>query len=304
MSAALPSISRSPLLLVLALAVLATLSAWALDRRVGVSGPTAMLDTEPTRIVSLAPAITETLFELGAGDRVVGVSDFCDHPPEATSRPRLGSGFTPNYEEIVGQRPDLILTDRGSGPARLALEQVAPTRALAWLSLEEAVHSITTIGGWVHRQQSAERLAAQMRARLGVPAAVDAPRVLLVHGVSAGTLAEVWLIQRNSLHGAVLRAAGGRNVVERDVRGAARLSLEEVIRLDPELIIVLVGADANDQRAKDRATERFARLRSLRAARERRIGAVVGAGVFTVGPRILALIGPLAAEIRRLRGPR
>jgi hypothetical protein len=70
------------------------------------------------------------------------------------------------------------------------------------------------------------------------------------------------------------------------------------------MIIVLVGADPSDREAQGRAIERFARLSSLRAARERRIGAVVGPGVFTVGPRILSLIRPLAEEIHRLRGPR
>jgi len=301
---ALPSSSRSPVLLVVALAVLTTLSAWALDRHVHRPDAARTTDSEPIRIVSLVPAITETLFELDAGDRVVGVSDFCDHPPEAASLPRLGSGFTPNYEGVARLRPDLILTDRGSGASQLGLEEIAPTRAMAWLSVDEAIQSITAVGAWVHRPDAARRLATQMRTRLAVPVALDAPRVLLVHGVAAGSWAEVWLIQRNSLHGAALRAAGGRNAVERDVPGAARLSLEEVVRLDPEMIIVLVGADPSDREAQGRAIERFARLSSLRAARERRIGAVVGPGVFTVGPRILSLIRPLAEEIHRLRGPR
>ena len=301
---ALPSFGRSPLLRVVALAVLATLTAWALDRRIG--GPTGEIPVgaQPARIVSLAPAITETLFELGVGGRVVGVSDFCDLPPQVSSLPRLGSGFTPNYEGIARQHPDLILTDRGSGASRLGLGQIAPTRALAWLSVDEALESITELGAWVHRQPTARQLTARLRARLAVPAAADAPRVLLVHGLSAGTLAEVWLIQQNSLHGAVLRAAGGRNAVGRDVDGAARLSMEEVVRLDPDLIIALVGADPEDRGASDRAIARFAKLYALRAVREHRVGAVVGKHVFSVGPRILALIEPLAAEIRRLRGPR
>jgi ABC-type Fe3+-hydroxamate transport system substrate-binding protein len=186
----------------------------------------------------------------------------------------------------------------------LGLEQVAPTRALAWLSVDEAAQSIMALGDWLNRRHAASRLAQQLRTRLAVPAAGDAPRVLLTHGVAAGSSADVWLIQRNSMHGAVLRAAGGRNALERDVHGAARLSLEQVVRLDPELIIVLVGADPQDRAARKRAIERFTQLDALHASRERRIGAVLGADVFTVGPRILELIEPLAAEISRLRGHR
>jgi len=61
----------------------------------------APADAGPPRIVSLAPAVTETLFAIGAGGLVVGISDYCNYPPEALGLPRLGTSITPNYEAIA-----------------------------------------------------------------------------------------------------------------------------------------------------------------------------------------------------------
>src|SRR5437868_6886802 len=67
------------------------------------------LAAQPKRILSTAPSITETLYALRLGDRVVGVSTYCHYPPEATSRPRIGTYLRPNVEAIVALRPDLVI---------------------------------------------------------------------------------------------------------------------------------------------------------------------------------------------------
>src|SRR5881296_3843876 len=84
------------------------------------------LAAQPKRIVSTAPSITETLFALGLGDRVAGVSTYCHYPPEAASRPRVGTYLRPNVEAIVALRPDLVILQslpNGAGPqlARMKL---------------------------------------------------------------------------------------------------------------------------------------------------------------------------------------
>ena len=69
------------------------------------------------RIVSLAPSITETVFVLGDGDRLVGVTDYCDYPPEATRKPRVGGISTPSFEAILALRPDLVIATSESNYA-------------------------------------------------------------------------------------------------------------------------------------------------------------------------------------------
>src|SRR5215470_1410783 len=68
-----------------------------------------LLAASPQRIISLAPSITEILFALGVGDRVVGVSTFCDYPPEATRLDRIGTFLQPDIERILAKRPDLVI---------------------------------------------------------------------------------------------------------------------------------------------------------------------------------------------------
>src|SRR5262249_61128445 len=84
----------------------------------------AALAAEPRRIVSTAPSITEILFSLGLGDRVVGVSRYCHYPPEAASRPHIGTYLQPNIEAIVGLRPDLVVVESIPNGAAGQLERM------------------------------------------------------------------------------------------------------------------------------------------------------------------------------------
>src|SRR3954451_17757151 len=82
------------------------------------------VSAQPQRIVSTSPSITETLFALGLGDRVVAVSQHCHYPPEANAKPRVGSYLKPNVEVIVGLRPDLVIIQSDAGDAAAQLERV------------------------------------------------------------------------------------------------------------------------------------------------------------------------------------
>src|SRR5690606_9380740 len=116
----------------------------------------------------------------------------------------------------------------------------------------DVVDSTRKLGKLTGQVEAAEALASALSRRLSVEPPNDAPRVLLVLGYQGERLDEVWFIRRNSVHGAALRAAGGRNAVAKDVWGQPRLSLEQVIALDPDMVIVLL----NDS---DQQTERVAR---------------------------------------------
>ena len=94
----------------------------------------AVLPAQPRRIVSTAPSVTETLFALGLGDRVVGISQHCHYPPETATRPRVGTYLTPNIEAIVGLHPDLVIVQTTPSPAAAQLERMQ----LNVLSVEHA----------------------------------------------------------------------------------------------------------------------------------------------------------------------
>lgn len=250
------------------------------------------------RLVSLAPAVTDTLFAIGAGPNVVAVSDYCDYPPEAQKLPRVGTNLTPNYEAIARLRPTLILGQGDYGSRKTELEALGRTVLLPWLSLPEITGAIEELGRLTGNADKAAPIARELREKLGVPEPKDAPRVLLMIGYDPARLDEIWFIRRNSLHGALLSAAGGRNAVAEDVTGMPRISPERLLELDPDAIIVL----ARPQKVKGDFLAGLRKLEPLRAVKAGRIDVLAREEVFVYGPRVLAMLEPLRAMVTRLRG--
>jgi ABC-type hemin transport system substrate-binding protein len=251
---------------------------------------------EPTdRLISLSPAITETLGALGALDRVVGRSDWCVTPAEVLDRPALGSALTPNLEGIAALLPATVLLDGSFGSQGDALRRMTPVEQLPWLTVREVAGSVRRLGALTDRADRAEALALRLE-RLDVPA--SGPPVLLAMD---GDLREVWYIKRNSLHGAALHAAGATNTIDRDVAGAPTLSTEALVALDPTTVILLVPAALDDAGRQQRLAT-WATL-PIAASRRGRVGVVSGALVMSTGPAIVDLVDALKAELARLGPP-
>jgi iron complex transport system substrate-binding protein len=288
------------LVAVLTAAFIAVVACWSLNNA-GARGASSSTSIEWPRIVSLAPAVTETLFAIGAGDRVVGVSDHCSYPSEATARERAGSWLSPNYEALARLEPTLILTSAEvAGPIKPLL-RIAPTERLEWLTFDDMLGSILRIGTLTGQSDRAKALASKLKTEMARPLAADAPRVLLTLEHQPGRLSEVWFLRDASIHGTVLRAAGGRNAVAEPLSGPPRLSLQRVLELDPEIVIVLSRAPHAAEYIARKYVEDWKALEPLRAASAGRIGVVQGPDVHVTGPRILALVEQLRSEIVRLK---
>lgn len=251
------------------------------------------------RLVSLSPAVTETLFAIGAGPDVVGVSDYCNYPDIAKNLPKAGTALTPGYEAIVRLAPTLILCEAAASAPRRELSALGPTKFLPWLTLEDIVASTRLLGALTGRALPADQLATRLWDGLAIAEAPNGPRVLLVLGESSGKLSEIYFVKRNSIHGAALRAAGARNAVTQDVAGVPRLSLEELLHLDPDAIIVLVAASPKGA-SEAMVLHEFQALEPLAAGKNKRISVLRSDEAFANGPRILSLTTRLRAELARL----
>jgi ABC-type Fe3+-hydroxamate transport system substrate-binding protein len=240
------------------------------------------------RVVSLSPAITETLFAIGAGGQLVGVSDYCNYPEAAKKLPRAGTALTPGYEAIVRLAPTLILCEAAASAPKRELTALGVTKFVPWLSLEDIVASTRLLGALTAEAAAAGALATRLWDGLAVAEVPTGPRVLAVLGEGAGKLSEIYFIKRNSIHGAALRAAGARNAVAGDVLGVPRLSLEELLRLDPEAIIVLVAPSPNNPSDADVLRD-FQALEPLTARKNNRIAVLKSDEAFADGPRVLSL---------------
>ncbi len=244
--------------------------------------------------VSLSPAITETLFAIGAGPHVAGVSDYCHFPAEVERLPHLGSGYTPRYEAIVGLQPTAVFVEGVNAETTRALAKILDVKVLPWLTLEQVVHSTRELGRYTRQEANAERLARSYEHVMQPRVSAASPRVLLVLAHPAGQLREAWVIRRNSIHGRVLEAAGALNAVADEISGPPHLSLEQVIRLDPDGIVVLQAAEHGNPRLLDD----WRRLQALTAVQHGRLQLVAAPEVTIPGPRIIELVQRLSPWVR------
>jgi ABC-type Fe3+-hydroxamate transport system substrate-binding protein len=269
---------------------------------IGVSRLVAQKPSQKSglRLVTLSPALTETVLALGGKTALVAVSDYCILP-DGLELPRVGSSLTPSYEAIAKLRPSHILSDDSAGSKHRELSALAPCEVLPWLTLAQVVESTRRIGRLLGETAAGDALAERLRSRLSQVPPPDAPRVLLLLGYDAERPAEIWFIRPNSLHGAALEAAGARNAIAQAVQGLPRLSVEQMLTLDPDVVLILPPPGASLERRRQ-SLAGFAKLAPLRAVKEGRFAIVPGA-TQSVGPRILELVSALSATLGKLAGP-
>src|SRR5262249_8696680 len=183
------------------------------------------------RIVSIAPSMTEIVYALGASARLVGVSDFCDYPPDAKRKSRVGGIYTPSLEMILSLKPDLVLATSEGNRAEdvLALERFGIAVFVATpFDFVTVLESVTLVGGALGREAEARQLVAEMSARADAiaraVAGVPRPRVLYVIWgdpvIAAG---------RDTLITDLIRRAGGDSITGDAPSPYPRISIEEVV---------------------------------------------------------------------------
>ncbi|MEX2046565.1 MAG: cobalamin-binding protein [Chloroflexota bacterium] len=201
-------------------------------------GTSVVVPKRPERIVSIGPSITEFLFALRAGDRVVGVDDFSDQPAAATTKEKVG-GVKPNVEKIVALGADLVLSLRISdGSLERIAAQGIPVIVIEPKSLSDAARTAVLVGTAIGADgatlaRSIDEGIAAVRAKA---AGVAKKRVF--HEVDASDPTKLFTAGPGSFIHELIELAGGINVAARAASPFPQLSAEEVIRADPEVIVL------------------------------------------------------------------
>ena len=244
-----------------------------------------------TRIVSTSPAITETLFALGLGGRVVAVSDYCHYPPEATRLPRIGSYLTPNIEAIIRLRPDLVFIERLPNRAIDQLQggkfRVEP---VVTGDLEANLRMIETIASAAGVPAKGKELTASIRADLlriaDHAAKLERRTVLFVVGRAPGRLEGMVAVGRGSYLNELIAIAGGRNPLADSPLGYPKITLEGVLRIKPGVIIDM-GEMAETTGVTDAQKQAVIRLWKSRPDLPARVHAVASDIFVVPGPRMV-----------------
>jgi iron complex transport system substrate-binding protein len=259
-----------------------------LGRPVTLSAPAA-------RIVSLVPSVTEILFALGADDRLVGVTDFCDYPPAARQKPSVGGMVNPNLEVLVARKPDLVVaTTEGTREETVAqLERLGiPTYLVVAHHVSDVTALVTRLGELTGRRAAADALRARMEQRVEAVRRAVAPyrrpRVLYV------LWPEPLIVPgRDALVTELIRLAGGESISAADGDSYPRYSLEAAVAKAPE--VILLANHGAHTGPIDR--ERWQRLTELPAIRTGRLHQVDGNLLHRYGPRVADGLEQLARVI-------
>jgi len=203
-------------------------------------GRQVTLDQTPRRIVALAPSVTEILYFLGLGGRVVGVTQFSYYPPEAAAKPKVGSYVNLNLERIIGLSPELVIgTADGNRPAVVwRLERVGiPVFVLNPRSIRQAIGALVRVGALCGVRDRAAAAAAELSRRVDAiiakTAGRDKPLVFLQVNLKPIMAANGKTFLHDLIH-----LAGGVNMTRDEPITYPRISLEAVIRRRPEVILI------------------------------------------------------------------
>jgi len=258
----------------------------------------------PARIVSLAPSITEVLFALDLGDRVVGVTSFCRYPPAAARLPQVGGYLDLNLEAVLGLAPDLVVLMQDHDAARARLEALGmATLQVDQGELDGILASIEEIADRCGVPDRGDRLVAAIRGRLDAVerrvAGLPRPRTLAVVGreVGSGSLGTVWVAGTETFYDDVIRLAGGVNAAAPSPVVYPEVSPEGIYRIDPDVILDLL-ADLEDRRIPaEAAAADWRELAALRAVRSGRVHALEHELTVVPGPRVAELVEAVARAL-------
>lgn len=254
-----------------------------------------LASTAPRRIVSTAPSITEMLYAVGLGSRVAGVTTYCHYPPDARTKPKVGSYTEPNLERIASLSPDLVIIQKN--PINLAARLRSLNLNVLEVShdtIDEVYRSMRRIADAGGTGVQARRVIEDMKAQLadihGRTARFPKARMMFVVGRAPNRVEDLIAVGRASYLNGIIELAGGENIFKDAVAAYPKVGMEDVLARNPQVIV-----DMGDMSQTEGVTEEhkrtvvklWSRYSAIAAVRNRRVFAVAS-DVFTVpGPRMV-----------------
>jgi ABC-type Fe3+-hydroxamate transport system substrate-binding protein len=255
-------------------------------------GRDVTLAAAPRRIVSLVPSVTELLFALGAEDRLVGVTDYCDFPPAARKKTSVGGMVGPSLEAIVALRPDVVIATRDGNREETFIELQRlgiPVYVVGARRIAESMEVIRHLAQLGERSAAGGLLIERMQTRVAAVrkavAGLRPPRVLYV----------VWpepliVPARDALVTELIDVAGGDSITAGETGTYPRFSMEAAVARNPEIVVLSTHGGGSAPSPKG-AWERLGHLASVKAGR---VNAVDGNLLHRYGPRMLDGLETLA----------
>jgi len=260
---------------------------------------TARMIPGDKRIISLAPSITEILYALGQGDKLVGVTRYCNYPPEARSKTRIGGYFDLNYEAVLELDPTLIIMLAEHVKAREYLSNVGyEILVVSHLTMEGMIDSIETIGEACECRPQAKKLTRHLKDQIeeilrplqGKPLKRT---MIAVDRSQPRSLEQIYIAGHDGFFDKMISLAGGINVYEGSVPFPA-VSAEGIIHMNPEIIIELVPETTLSKSSVEELIDDWRSLKGVEAVEKDRVFLLTKNYVSIPGPRFILTLQDIA----------
>jgi iron complex transport system substrate-binding protein len=257
---------------------------------------------QPCRIVSLAPSITEILFSLGLGDRVVGVTRYCTWPAAALTKAKVGGYYDPDYEAILRLKPDLVIMLAEHDAAKRYLGNFhINVLQVKHYSIDDIVASIRIIGAACGSARSADSIVASiggvMERIRGKTAPLPRPRVLVSVGRSMGSIGDLCVAGSGTYYDELIDCAGGRNAFTKKGIAFPQVTLEGVCRINPAVVIDLVPEGEAKGASNEAVLAEWKKIGRIDAVKNGRVYLFRQDFAEIPGPRFVLLLEQMARAI-------
>ena len=262
------------------------------------------LPKRPQRIVSMAPSLTECIDAAGGVERIVGVTKFCVYPEKIAQLPRVGGFSDANFEAVYRLKPDLviILDKTFAAPKRLDALGI-PYLTLDTSTIAKIYESIRFLGTLFQTESQAESTIRDLEQQVQAIAAAaqNAPsrRVLIAIGRNMGTggLSDVYVAGKHTLYHEMLKLLGAENVYTGDL-DYAKLSIESILRLNPDVIIDLVpDLEKSIKLTPEEVQQEWNALDRVAAVKHGQVYVFAGDYVTIPGPRFTLVCKDIAQAV-------
>ena len=256
-------------------------------------GRDVILYSIPTRIISLAPSITEMIYFLGLGDRVVGVTQFSYFPKEAQKKPKVGVYTDINVEKVITLRPDLVIATadgNNRGDVEMLEEAGIPVYVINPRKIDQVLDTTERLGEICGVPDRAKRLVRPLRERVMrvVEAVRDKGRPIVLLVINVRPLMSV---NRGTIHHDIIQLAGGRNMTGDQPFTYPKLNMEAVLKRRPDVIII----SSMDRGGEfERAREKLFRWPTLPAVRKGSVYLIDSDLIDRPAPRIVSGLEEMA----------
>jgi iron complex transport system substrate-binding protein len=256
----------------------------------------------PQRVVSLVPAVTEMLFAIGAGARIVGVSSFDSYPPEVGRIARVGGLIDPDVERILSLRPDLVIVygTQEDLPRQLARAGIA-LFVYRHGGLADVTRTMRDLGRRVGNAVQADGVTARIEADLaGIRTRVESrprPRTLIVFGREPLSLRNLYASGGVGFLHDMLEVAGGTNIFANLRRESVRVNMESLLAARPEVVLDLRVDEGLSPGRLRQERDLWNRLPAIPAVRSGRVHVLTGQHLVVPGPRVVGVVEAMARAL-------